>query len=287
MKITSDWHIHSRNSCDSACMEMEELIRRAKEEGITDFGITDHLHTPYNWPDIEKSRQEYLTSDPSPRFHFGIEVSCVSQWEIDEVNQGKHAEPVYGLRTGGPAGAELSIALTAEAIKQTGIEYVVGGCHWPMYVPWDREAIIREFHRQNMFLANHPLVNIIAHPWWWHGHWEVGNTYPGDPWLDDFRKIPSALHDEFASAVVKHGKAVEINLAAMLLNTAYPKTFTGQYLDYLARLKAHGVVFSIGSDCHTAHYEIDFKECGRLLDRIGLRDEECWRLPPKAKSARS
>jgi plasmid stabilization system protein ParE len=28
--------------------------------GITDFGVTDHLHTAYNLPDMDASREEYL-----------------------------------------------------------------------------------------------------------------------------------------------------------------------------------------------------------------------------------
>ena len=47
MKITCDWHIHSRKSCDAACMTVADLVRDADGRGICDFGLTDHLHTPY------------------------------------------------------------------------------------------------------------------------------------------------------------------------------------------------------------------------------------------------
>ena len=56
MSITSDWHIHSRNSCDEACISIADLMRVAHEKGIRDYGITDHMHTPCNVPDIEASR---------------------------------------------------------------------------------------------------------------------------------------------------------------------------------------------------------------------------------------
>ena len=90
MKITSDWHIHSRNSCDSACMVIADLVREAEEKGICDFGVTDHVHTPYNLGDIARSQEEFLSTAPSPRFHFGVEVSCVSQWELDEIASGTY-----------------------------------------------------------------------------------------------------------------------------------------------------------------------------------------------------
>ena len=123
MKITSDWHIHTRNSCDAACMKVADLVREAKELSIGDFGITDHVHTPYNLPDITRSRQEYLAIAPLSRFHFGVEVSCVSQWELDEIASGKHSDPVYGLRSGGPRGCDLAIGITAEHVAEYGIEY--------------------------------------------------------------------------------------------------------------------------------------------------------------------
>jgi histidinol phosphatase-like PHP family hydrolase len=263
-------------------MAVSRLIQRAAELGITDFGISDHLHTPFNWPDIEGSRREFLANPSSPRFHFGIEVSCVSQWEIDEVATGRYKDPTYGVRQGGPPGAALAIALTREQINTMGIEYVIGGTHWPMYVPYEREAIIREFHRQNMFLVTHPLVTIVAHPWWWHTHWqEPDGRYISEPWLDDFKKVPQSLHDEFAAAAIQYGKVVEINMEGMLLNAGYPDSFKGQYLDYLAGLKARGVSLSLGSDCHDENYAINFEKVARMLDSVGMTEKDFWVLPPR------
>lgn len=281
MTITSDWHIHSRNSCDEACMIISDLIRAAADKGICDYGLTDHIHTPFNLPDLSGSLKEYLASEPSPRFHFGVEVSCVSQWEIRQVAAGKHKNPVYGVRSGGIANGPLAIGLSAEDIEKYQIEYVVGGTHWPMYVPMEREAIIRDFHRQNMFLATHPLVNIVAHPWWWHGHWrDSDGRYTTKPWLDDFGKIPDSMHKEFAAAAIENDIVVEINIGAMLLNPGYPERFKQQYLEYLAELKSQGVKLSIGSDCHSAHYETDFERAATMLDTVQIKDEDLWKLPP-------
>ena len=282
MKITSDWHIHSRNSCDGACIPVADLVRRADEKGIVDFGLTDHLHTSHNLPDVVASRREYLATDPSPHFHFGVELSVMSQWELDEIATGKHAGPVYGLRQGGPPGAPLALGMTAEQMAEHHIEYVVGGTHWPMYVPVEPEAMMREYHRQNMFLAAHPLVDIVAHPWWWMGPWQdADGRYTTDPWLDDFGRIPTSMHDEFADALVAHGKVAEINIAAMLLNPAYPERFRLQYADYLAFLQASGVPLAIGSDCHDANYDCDFPAAADMLAAVGITDEGLWRLPPR------
>jgi histidinol phosphatase-like PHP family hydrolase len=282
MHITTDWHIHSQNSCAQAQLPVNDLLVRSRDKGIVDFGLTDHLHTPFNLPDIEASRKEYLASNPPPRFHFGIEVSCVSSWELGEVASGKHTNPVYGIRAGGPAGKELAIGLTEKNIAEYGIEFVVGGTHWPLYVPVEREAVIRDYHRQNMYLAAHPLVDIVAHPWWWMGPWkDPSGQYTTDPWFDDFGKIPASMHDEFAACAREHQTAVEINIWAMLLNMEYSERFRLRYVDYLADLKSRGVTLSIGSDTHDAGYTVNFEQAATMLERVGIKDEELWRLPPR------
>jgi len=45
--------------------------------------------------------------------------------------------------------------------------------------------------------------------------------------------------------------------------------------------RIHEVPLSIGSDCHTAHYDVDFERVGQLLERAGLRDD-FWCLDPGA-----
>jgi len=297
--ITADWHIHTRNSCD--CKQgrfpttMAETVAAVRATGVTDLGVSDHLHTPYNLPDIAASRREFDALPASPCLHFGIEVSCVSAWELAEVASGRYADPVYGVRQGGPAQAALAIGLTADDVARYGIEYVVAGTHWPLYVPYEREAIIRDYHRQNMYLACHPLVTIVAHPWWWMGHWmDEDGSYRTDPWFDDFRKVPQSLHDEFAAAAREHGKVVEINLHAVVLNRHYPEPFRRQYCEYLAGLRAAGVQLSLGSDHHAqhGHYWGDAASgeaaglarasaAAAMLEPVGIRERDLWRLPPR------
>ncbi|HRU07194.1 MAG TPA: PHP domain-containing protein [Candidatus Brocadiia bacterium] len=281
--ITSDWHIHSRNSCDDACMTLADMARGAAAKGILAFGVSDHIHTAFNLPDLAASRSEFEQFSPTPDFHFGVEVSCVSQWEIDEIACGRSLAkpPVYGLRSGGPPGAALAIGLTVEDLRRHKVEYVIGGAHWPMYVPIEREALIRDYHRQNMFLAAHPLVDIVAHPWWWHGHWkDADDRFTTEPWLADFGRIPRSLHDEFASSAIQHGALVEINAGAMLLTRRYPEAFKRRYLDYLAYLKERGVRLCFGSDWHSAQYDVDIVRASEMLDSVGITDADMWRLPP-------
>jgi len=279
MNLTSDWHIHSRNSCDSAALTVKRLVRQAAAKGITRYGLTDHLHTRDTLPDIAASRREFLASDPPPDFHFGVEVSSVSQWELDEIATGRHGKPTYGLRSGGPPGAAPALALTAGDIERFGIEYVVGGTHWPLYVPLERQAVIADYHRQNLFLATHPLVDVVAHPWWWHGHWQDDDgLFRREPWFDDFGAIPLTLHDEFAAALIEHGTACEANLGACILNPHYPERWRRRYVAYLAALKEKGVAIAVGSDCHSEDYGADFEAAARMLEEVGFREDDFWHL---------
>ncbi len=292
MKITTDWHIHTNHSCDCAKSDMgvkiPELIAVAETKGITDFGITDHIYTPYNLDDLFRSKEEFDAQPFNPNFHFGVEVSVVSRWEIEEIESGRTLAKTYGLREGGVQGCELAIGITEEDISEYGFEYVIGGVHFPMYVEITRENIIQDYARQNLFLACHPLVDVVAHPWWWHGpngEWftKESGLYQTDPWLDDFGKIPLSIHDEFAAAVKENKTAVEINLNCVF-NKKYPDDFTRQYMDYIAYLHERGVKFSIGSDCHETEYNPQFGELEKLLEDIGISNKDLWKIPERTKA---
>ncbi|MGQ9731404.1 MAG: hypothetical protein ACUVX8_09030 [Candidatus Zipacnadales bacterium] len=62
MKITSGWHIHSHNSCDEAALLFSGFIVSAAGLDLENLGVTDHLHTPTNLPNIVASREEYLAA---------------------------------------------------------------------------------------------------------------------------------------------------------------------------------------------------------------------------------
>jgi len=288
VNITTDWHIHSHNSCDchGRGMTMAEIIEGAAGAGITDFGVTEHLHSRYNMPDIVASRQEFLQSNPPRRFHFGVEVTCMRRWELDEIASGRHAEPAWGIWEGGPGGGPFAIDLDEQDVEALGIEYVVAAVHWARGVPLERQAIIEDYLQQYLFLITHPLVDIIAHPWWWNGHFEdADGRFTGKPWFDDFKVIPQSVHDEFIAALIANHKAAEIN-PGVLLTHYYPEAWRMQYLEYLGRLAERGVKLAAGSDRHLRPYENQFEEMGRMLDTVAIRNEDLWRLPPRRAAAR-
>jgi histidinol phosphatase-like PHP family hydrolase len=284
--ITSNWHQHTHHSveCHDNGRSVDAAIEQSVRLGFLDFGITDHIHTPVNRPDVVGCSEEFWICPRASSAHLGVEVSVVSRWELDRIAAGAERPP-YGIRQGGPAGGELAIALDPEDVRALRIEYVVGGTHWPMYVPTEREAVIRDYHRQNLFLASHPLVTIVAHPWWWMGAWKGRDgLYGGPPWFDDFGAIPASMHDEFAAALVANGKIVEVNAKACLENPEYPERFKRRYAELVAFWKERGAALSFGTDHHDFDGENDpamLESVERRLAAVGVTDRDFWRLPPR------
>jgi len=284
MKIISDWHIHTHHSCDCPRPEGATLARlcaQIEESGITRYGISDHLHTAFNVPEIEASRAEYDTLPPAPYRFFGVEVSVLREYDL-ATNAARSDPSPYGYCPGGPESG-LTLYLPDELRERLRFDYVIGGAHWPLGVPepLDPPAVIRNYHAQYMFLATHPRVDIIAHPWWWMGEWrEADGMYLTYPWLDDFRRIPLSMHDELAAAAVQYGKAIEINAGACLLNPTYPSTFRAQYVEYLAFMRDRGVRFSPGSDNHAWFEGIGYSPCLREVtedfNSLGLAQGKWW-----------
>ncbi len=299
MPITCDWHIHSHHSPECKAHPdnaMAKLLAAIEACGITHYGITDHLHGTMNVAQLEASRREFDSLPDSPSRYFAVEVSCLREWDVQQTAA---AEPEQRSRWFWPGGPENRLTLPLldeELIERLGISYVIGGAHCPLGVPEpydDEDAVIRSYHRQNMFIATHPLADIVAHPWWW----GLGYLSKDDPryhtfaWTGDFNCIPLSMHDEFAAAAVEHGTAVEINASASLVNPNYPDTFRSQYRDYLAYLKERGVQFSLGSDSHSWVDEDDVytphtQYLEEDLQWLGIGTDELWMPAGEPHSAK-
>ena len=261
---------------------MQAMINTALRCGMVDFGVSDHLHAHKTVPMVEASRRAFDEADRPAGLRFGVEVSCLRRHDIEVSARTGEEASVYAVQKGGPVHDPLALFLDEAFIERLGIEYVIGGAHWPLGAELEREAVIQSYHRQNTFLATHPLVDVVAHPWWWMGHWQdKDGMYRTKPWLDDFSVIPESMHLEFASALTAHNTAVEINAHACLLNPSYPTTFRSQYMEYLMLLKDEGVQFSVGSDSHDERYSGAVHRIEGNLNRLGIGEEDLWRPAEK------
>ena len=281
MKITTDWHIHTKCSCDSACMEFETLVSDAKELGITDFGVSDHYHTILQEPDIAASRKEFdstLERHPELRghFHFGIETTLVSAWEADKIRRGEYTEPpIYGFRQGGPKNAPVIFDMDEEFLTKYGVEYFIAGMHWPMYCDTDVDSVLYEYHRQYMYAITHPFTDIVAHYQWY----DTG-VFPGvdNPFVP-FDRVPQSMRDEIKSALLDTGVAFEVN-AGFLDVPVLPDSYRDDYLGWVHDLQNSGVILSFGCDCHRPNlHACDVHEkYARLFDHYKIDTAKFWTL---------
>lgn len=270
MAITSDWHIHTKHSCDGACMEYEALVEDAKKLGITDFGVSDHYHSRLQEPDIKASREDYdktIENHPELKnhFHFGIELSVMSEWEIDKIAKGNYDEPpLWGFRMGGPENTPPVYDITDEFIEKYKIEYVIGGVHWMLYCKSDKESVIKEQHRQYMFCATNPKTDILAHYLWFN---------PADlkrwPDMEDPCKyhleISETMRNELVCALKENNVAFELS-SGLFLN-GHPKTLLDEYLGWVSDMQRSGVKMSMGSDSHARNLReyCDYDKVEQLL----------------------
>ena len=277
MAIRSEWHIHTHCSCDGACMEFETLINDAKKYGVSDFGVTDHYHTRLQEADIAASRAEYdraIERHPELKghFHFGIEATLMSQWEIDKIARGEYTTPpIWGIRHGGPANAPVAFDFDEEFLEKYKIDYVVTGMHWPMYCETDEQSLLKEYHRQYMIAAAHPFTDILAHYTWYDK-----NIYPGveNPFLD-FTKVSETMRSELKHCLIENKVAFELNAFLFFL----PQTFIDEYLGFAAELQRSGVILSQGCDSHERDLSsVHYDEIAKTYEHYGIKTEEFFCL---------
>ena len=280
-----NYHIHSRYSPEDSCTAtMQKIVDRAVSVGLRSFGVSDHLHAKINVPALEAAKIEFEATKTDADFYFGVEVSVLREWDLEQNEKAGEKASLYGVHKGGPVDSPLAIYLPEELERRLKFEYVIGGAHWPLGAPQEQMAVIHSYHRQNMFLATHPAVDIVAHPWWWMGYWkDEKGDYPDLPWLSNFSVIPDSMHHEFAQAVIENNKIVEINASAIFLNPRYPDSFRQEYTLYLRKLKNWGVTFSLGSDAHSLETIGRTLQIADILEEIDLAPSSLWNPVNKIK----
>lgn len=294
MQLKQDFHIHTHCSCDSASAAIAEIVRGCQAAGYEHFGISDHLHTKFNMPDIEIARKEFLEFGKVEGFHFGIEITCATQWECEKIAKRDFAScftcevngrkfqtmtPIDGIMYGGPADGPLMVDLTQEDIDRLGIEYVIGGVHKPNYTEQTPQRMIDDYFNQSCFLLNHELVDVLAHPWdglpFWSGYFIVTRD-EADRHPEAFFQIPQEYWDELAHLLVSNNKLAELNCC----NLFYPDEKIARFLmEKMVEWKEKGVKFTFATDLHGAVYP-DTSKISELLTSCGFTEDD-FALPFK------
>jgi len=289
--IHSDWHIHTDASYD-ARLPLEQLIADARAQGLRRIGITDHLN--YNndsfWGNIRQSVENFRRlARTCPELRLGVELTPISQPLYDHIaltgDKSTYVPPVQDEPYG------IALAATKEELIAAGIQYAIGAAHWRVDVADENlrdsaEAQIKEWHRQQMYLACDRRVTILGHPW-------SCNRL----WYGDFTVIPASMHDELAAALLENGKYAECNGSMFYANDT-SDYFRHQYAQFLRFLFERGIPITYGSDCHgygrkdpigSAHpgtplfnYPDRRQEAWHYLEAAGFRDGDFSELPEEA-----
>ena len=275
MHTAFDWHIHTRGSWTGIPYKtLHQIAEDAHTAGLSAIGFTDHLRTRPSIGVLEASRNEYdCLAAPIPCF-FGAEVSAVRQWDIEHRDGQEDFAYTYAE---GPE-EDPVIILDDEMKKRLSFDYAIGAAHFRLGAPLEAQAMIESFHRQQMMLAQHPFVDVIGHPWYQNVRWknDDGSMWIA-PWIDDFASIPEKYHREFAEAVVRGGKAIEINANLFLPSNYYNDRFRGQYRIFFRNLRDCGAQFAIGTDAHDAGYVSRLHLIEHELEGLGLTEDNFWR----------
>ena len=246
--IKSDWHIHSEHSYD-ASTPLEVIAQNAIAQGLKLIGITDHanfndakfmgdLHASV--AAVKEAQKKY------PFMVLGVELTPIEKPEYDHIAITSTREGYVPPIQDEPFAIEL--AATKEELMALDVRYAIGASHWRVDkprakgLPLDLEACIKEWYRQQMYLASDERVTILGHPWY------MGKGI----WYEDFSVIPHSMNMDIAAALKENGKYVECNSHFFHSSLATEK-FRHQYAEFLRELFEMGIPVTYGSDSHNGY----------------------------------
>jgi histidinol phosphatase-like PHP family hydrolase len=170
---------------------------------------------------------------------------------------------------------EICLGMSKEELKSLGVRYAIGAAHWRVDspnakdLPADLAIELKEWHRQQMFLACDERVTILGHPWW----------NARKLWYEDFSVIPRSMHEELASALKENGKYVECNRHFFMPYVASEK-LSRQYAEFLREMFEKGVPVTYGSDSHGNYCdEREFTE--KYLRLAGFKEGDLSEIAEK------
>lgn len=273
--INSDWHIHSEFSYD-ASNPLELIATNAKNQGLRKVGITDHtnfndkkfLTDLYNSVDNVKKTQKLY-----PFVVLGVELTPIEKPQFDYLKNNDTSDGYIPPETSNAY--ELELAVTKDELKKLGVRYTIGASHWRLQcanakkMPEDLDVSIKEWYRQQMWLAQDERVTILGHPWW-HG---------GGIWYKDFSIIPHSMNMDIASSLKENNKYVECN-SKMFLNKFATEKFKYQYAEFIREFFEMGIKVTYGSDSHH-NYGDNRCEVEKYLEYAGFKDGDISEIDEK------
>lgn len=260
--ISSDLHIHSEFSHDST-LPLAEIVSGAKERGLKTIGVTDHV----NFNDDIFLTNATLSAKSvlalaDPNVILGVELTPIEKPLFDYLEKTGSRKDYKPTCSTYPYAIEL--ALSKEQMQALGIRYAIGAAHWRVDSPSgvrdesNIDECIKEWYRQQMWLAQDERVTILGHPW-----------YNGKAlWYDDFSVIPKSMNSDILCALKDNEKYIECNQHFFVAKTS--ERFKNQYAEFLRTAFEMGIKVTFGSDCHNK-YNPKIDETKAYLSKVGFK----------------
>jgi len=249
MRRGIDYHIHTfYQRCGNETLTVENIIRKAESLYMSSIAITDHLNSLDMLPNFRLIRRDIEAIDTSIEVFFGVELNfmcCDGDFPYSEAIRDEY-----------------------------GFEVAIGGIHSTYTGSLDEAEVADIQHRHHMRVLADPLCDVLVHPWWIPDReWK---QRPAEWWEDLLESFPDERIAELAGASAANRCAIEVNAAAVFYNTAYSRRFRDIYVQYLARLRDAGALFTTGSDAHDIGQLGATEYVEGLLDGLAVPDAQRW-----------
>lgn len=252
----SDYHIHSKFSGDSS-EELERIINRAKELGLQEIAITDHM-------DLD-AKDGSNNND----FKLDLDIYIPTLQQLKEINK-KEIDIKIGMEFGIQ---KHLIELEAEIEKKYPFDFIINSVHTVDGLLLDKENFwrgkTREEAQEKYFLE---ILNNVQSTDKFSvvGHLDFISRYGGvgKKGFIDYILYQEVI-DEIFKVLISKNKGIEINTSGIryLENRFYPCD------DLVKRyFQLGGEIVTVGSDSHKASdIGKDFKKAYDFLESIGVK----------------
>ena len=245
-----DFHIHTKHlRCADETMEIAAIVAECERLGVTSLGIADHLNSLDKLDLHLDIKRDIDALDTSIDVYFGVELNYT--------------------------GCDEDFVLTPEIKEEYGFGFALGGTHELYVDTYDLKKIIDIQHRHHLKTCRNPLVDVLAHPYWFSQRDFEGDGR-GWPWFDTMTAVPQSYVRELGQVARETGTAIEINGGSIFTNPDYGKRFISEYIDYLAALAAEGACFSLGSDAHTIERLAVISAAWQVAEELKLPEDRIW-----------
>ena len=251
-----DYHLHSEFSFDSS-EKIENLCKKAIEEGISEIAITDHAELPLRdnapWPDFEKRREIILACSGQ----FGKELIIREGVEIGQPWRNRNLE------------SRLTACVPDFVIASV---HELDGFPDPRTMRFTEEiipAFLDAYLEQMTQMAEKCDYDVLGHVTY------LFRFFPEDLAVKFKPEFLLDLYEKLFRAVIKRGKGIEVNCSGLRMPAVQNLLPSSKLLCLYKELG--GEIVTVGSDGHSCRSAFSGLEDGyRALKESGFTTAACF-----------